>query len=343
MASGWEPLPYEEVDAACDTCPCARAGAREARGCVRPARAAVPAPGAPADRARLGDPGAAGARRLGCDRARARPARAGGHRRAQRRAWSSASRSRRTGSVSAPSPATCSRPCAGSAARSRSASRCRRRRGRVGSTRTWNTRASTSRRSTRPRRRDPSRAGAGGPPRPYRGRATPVNAWWGRSTSPSASSRASRPSRRRRTSSRATRWTPKRSRSVGGRANLATRARRSTRTPPAPPGLESAQLSPAAARWDSTLGEFVLDWDDVRAEDDPHRAALEFGRSAVRHACAVCGWEPALLASVDGYRRPPPEPLSLPPSSGTPASRSSRGAGGSRGSRRPRGRSPGPA
>jgi hypothetical protein len=73
---------------------------------------------------------------------------------------------------------------------------------------------------------------------------------------------------------------------------------------PAPPGLEDVQLSPAAARWDATLGEFVLDWDDVCAEDDPHAAALEFGRSAVRRACAACGWDPALVASVDAV--PPP-------------------------------------
>ena len=32
--------------------------------------------------------------------------------------------------------------------------------------------------------------------------------------------------------------------------------------------------------------------------------ALEFARSAFRHACAVCGWDPALAASADGT--PPP-------------------------------------
>jgi hypothetical protein len=63
-------------------------------------------------------------------------------------------------------------------------------------------------------------------------------------------------------------------------------------------------LSPAAARWDAGLGEFVLDWDDARASADPHRAALEFGRSSVLHACAVCGWDTALAASAQGD--PPP-------------------------------------
>jgi hypothetical protein len=52
------------------------------------------------------------------------------------------------------------------------------------------------------------------------------------------------------------------------------------------------------------LGEYVLDWDDACASPDPHRAALDFGLSSVRHACAVCGWDPALSASVEGV--PPP-------------------------------------
>ena len=74
---------------------------------------------------------------------------------------------------------------------------------------------------------------------------------------------------------------------------------------PAPDGLRRrATLSPAAARWDATLGEFILDWDDVRAAPDPHDAALAFGRSAVVHACTVCGWDPALAASLEG--NPPP-------------------------------------
>ena len=43
---------------------------------------------------------------------------------------------------------------------------------------------------------------------------------------------------------------------------------------------------------------------DVRAESDPHETVLEFARSAFRHACAVCEWDPALPASADGT--PPP-------------------------------------
>jgi hypothetical protein len=73
---------------------------------------------------------------------------------------------------------------------------------------------------------------------------------------------------------------------------------------PAPDGFASARLSPSAARWEESLGEYVLDWEDVRASPNPHEFALEFARSAFRHSCMVCGWEPELLASAEGT--PPP-------------------------------------
>jgi len=73
---------------------------------------------------------------------------------------------------------------------------------------------------------------------------------------------------------------------------------------PAAAGFGAATLSPPAARWDEALGEYILDWDDVRAAADPHAAALEFARSAFRHACQACGWDMDLAASAEG--RPPP-------------------------------------
>ena len=73
---------------------------------------------------------------------------------------------------------------------------------------------------------------------------------------------------------------------------------------PAPDGFADADLSPAAARWDGQLGEYVLDWEDIRESPDPHALALEFARSAFRHACAVCEWDPALAATAEGV--PPP-------------------------------------
>ena len=81
------------------------------------------------------------------------------------------------------------------------------------------------------------------------------------------------------------------------------RARRGS-AHPAPAGFAAATLTPEAARWDATLGEYVLDWDDVRAASDPHAAGVEFARSAFRHACVVCEWDPGLAASAEGA--PPP-------------------------------------
>src|ERR1700761_621098 len=73
---------------------------------------------------------------------------------------------------------------------------------------------------------------------------------------------------------------------------------------PAPPAFGRATLSPASARWDEALGEYILDWDEVRGAPDPRARALEFARSAFRHACLVCGWDAELAATAEG--RPPP-------------------------------------
>jgi hypothetical protein len=73
---------------------------------------------------------------------------------------------------------------------------------------------------------------------------------------------------------------------------------------PAPPDFAGARLVPAAARWDHNLGEYILDWDEVRAAVDPRAAVLQFARSAFRHGCLTCGWDAKLAASADSS--PPP-------------------------------------
>jgi Family of unknown function (DUF5996) len=73
---------------------------------------------------------------------------------------------------------------------------------------------------------------------------------------------------------------------------------------PTPDGFADGNISPDAARWDGQLGEYVLDWEDIRERPDRHALALDFARSAFRHACAVCDWDPALAATVEGV--PPP-------------------------------------
>jgi hypothetical protein len=140
---------------------------------------------------------------------------------------------------------------------------------------------------------------------PYRGRSTPVNAWWG-SFDLAVSLFSGRPAEppsddfimRNSMDAQdiAIGWWP-------GDARY-PRAAFYSYAHPAPEGYAAAVLSPPAARWDAALGEYVLDWDDVRASPDPHATALDFGRSAVEHACAVCGWDPPLSASAQGT--PPP-------------------------------------
>jgi hypothetical protein len=135
---------------------------------------------------------------------------------------------------------------------------------------------------------------------PYRGRSTPVNAWWGSfdlAVNLFSGRPAQPPSRdfimRNAMDAEevAVGWWP-------GDARYPHAAFYSY-AHPAPDGFEQVTLSPAAAHWDAALGELVLDWDDVCGADDPYRAALEFARSAARHACTVCGWDTGLAASVD--------------------------------------------
>jgi hypothetical protein len=140
---------------------------------------------------------------------------------------------------------------------------------------------------------------------PYRGRSTPVNAWWGSfdlAVNLFSGLPADPPSEdfimRNAMNAQevAVGWWP-----GDGRY---TKAAFYAYAHPAPDGFASAALSPAAARWEETLGEYLLDWDDLRSVADPHADALEFARSAFRHACLVCEWDTALPASIDGT--PPP-------------------------------------
>ncbi|HUA74631.1 MAG TPA: DUF5996 family protein [Solirubrobacteraceae bacterium] len=140
---------------------------------------------------------------------------------------------------------------------------------------------------------------------PYRGRSTPVNAWWGsfdlavslfsgRPADPPADDFIMRNAMDAQEI--ALGWWPGDGRY--GRAAFYAYAH------PSVPGFAESELEPAAARWDAALGEYVLDWDDVRAAADPHAFALEFARSAYRHACSVCDWDRTLAGSGEGV--PPP-------------------------------------
>ena len=140
---------------------------------------------------------------------------------------------------------------------------------------------------------------------PYRGRSTPVNAWWGSfdlAVNLFSGEPAEPPSRdfimRNAMNAQevAVGWWPGDARY--DKAALYAYAH------PAPDDFGGAELPVPHARWDGALGEYILDWDDVRASPDPPALALGFARAAFRHACAMCAWDPGLAASADGI--PPP-------------------------------------
>jgi len=140
---------------------------------------------------------------------------------------------------------------------------------------------------------------------PYRGRSTPVNAWWGsfdlavglfsgQSAEPAAGDYITRNAGN--VEQIEVGWWP-------GDARYPKPAFYAYAYP-TPAGFADGTLAPAAARWEPALGEYILDWDDVRTSQTPHEDAVEFARSAVRHACTICGWDPGLSASVEGIPAP---------------------------------------
>jgi hypothetical protein len=138
---------------------------------------------------------------------------------------------------------------------------------------------------------------------PFRGRATPVNAWWGSfdlavslfSGAPAAPPAEDFITRNAMDAQEvAIGWWP------GDQRHPA--AAFYAYAHPAPESFGAAELP--AGSWNAELGEYVLEWDDVRAAPDPHATALEFGRAAVAHACEVCGWDPGLSKTAQGT--PPP-------------------------------------
>jgi uncharacterized protein DUF5996 len=140
---------------------------------------------------------------------------------------------------------------------------------------------------------------------PFRGRSTPVNAWWGSfdlAVSLFSGQPAEPPSgdfvMRNSMDAQevAVGWWP--GDASYGKAAFYAYAH------PAPDSFSGGEVSPAAARWDTELGQYILDWDDLRESGDPRAEALEFARSVFAHACAVCDWDPALAASAAGS--PPP-------------------------------------
>jgi hypothetical protein len=140
---------------------------------------------------------------------------------------------------------------------------------------------------------------------PYRGRSTPVNAWWG-SFDLAVNLFSGRPAHpptddfimRNGMNAQeiAIGWWP-------GDPRHPTAAFYAY-AHPAPTGFADASLAPAGGAWNGDLGEYLLEWADVIAAEDPHACALDFALTVVRHACDLCGWDPALARSAQGDPAP---------------------------------------
>jgi hypothetical protein len=60
---------------------------------------------------------------------------------------------------------------------------------------------------------------------------------------------------------------------------------------PAPPGYATAHVQPAEAAFDSTMGEFLLPYDSLRATPDPESTLLAFLRTTYDAAASLGHWD----------------------------------------------------
>jgi hypothetical protein len=68
-------------------------------------------------------------------------------------------------------------------------------------------------------------------------------------------------------------------------------------TYPQPEGIENARATPSASRWDSAMGEFIFDYEDLRKAKDPDGDLLLFFESTYKTGAERAGWNPSLMGS----------------------------------------------
>ena len=66
-----------------------------------------------------------------------------------------------------------------------------------------------------------------------------------------------------------------------------------------PDGIQDAAIRPAAAGWNDDLGEFLLDYPDVRTAEDPRAEILAFANTTYEAGSELAGWDRELL---EGHR-----------------------------------------
>ena len=71
---------------------------------------------------------------------------------------------------------------------------------------------------------------------------------------------------------------------------------------PEPPGFANAPVQPAAARYDGTLKEFVLPYDEVRSALSPEAVLLEFLQTTYEAAAMQGEWDREMLERSADFR-----------------------------------------
>ena len=68
-------------------------------------------------------------------------------------------------------------------------------------------------------------------------------------------------------------------------------------TYPQPNAIEHARIYPQTAYWNESLGEFILNYEDLRKSKDPEQELLSFFESTYQVAAELAGWESGLIIS----------------------------------------------
>ena len=68
-------------------------------------------------------------------------------------------------------------------------------------------------------------------------------------------------------------------------------------TYPQPKDIEHAKVSPASSRWESAMGEFLFDYDDLRKSKDPDGDLLSFFESTYNAGAERANWDPHLVGN----------------------------------------------
>lgn len=66
---------------------------------------------------------------------------------------------------------------------------------------------------------------------------------------------------------------------------------------PKPEGLENATIHPSTAKWVTTIGEHILDYEDFRCSKDPEKELLDFFESCYHAVAKLGNWDRSLNVS----------------------------------------------